>query len=113
MRHVIDSAASTRDGSTGSKIQADVDAVKVIVRVMKKTDLNQKLTVGMCLVQEVETRFGSTYDVLKRFLKAAPHVAPLLSALTERDGMLAFERLSVNEDEQGVESFSSLDAIFL
>lgn len=113
MRQVLHLERLAQDGSIGSQIKGDLDKVKLIVRIMKKTGLNQKLPSGLCLVKGVETRFGSTYDTVKRFVQAAPHVRPLISTLTKREGLSEFHGLKVNEDVDAVETFPGLEAVLI
>lgn len=62
-------------------------------------------------MQEVEKMFGSTYDSVKRFVKASAHVRPLLRTLAERDSLNVFDILTVNEGAEGVETLPGLNKV--
>lgn len=48
----------------------DVKRVEILVRLFKSSDWNKEMSPGAALVQEVETRFATTFAVVERFRKA-------------------------------------------
>lgn len=94
MKHVMDNSSSVPLDSIGATIQKYLDSVKLIVRVMKKTDLDKKLPDSFSLIQEVETRFSTTHDVAKRFIKSSLQLSSFLETLTNKDTLKAFNRIT-------------------
>lgn len=79
----------------------DLNSVKLIVRVFKQIGLNGKLPYGYHLIQDVETRFGSSFLVLQRFLKSADLIEYLLSTGNHSTALSAFRSLQTSVDEDG------------
>lgn len=66
MKHVMQSD-TVCNGTIGSYL----DRVKKIVATFNKAVLNSTMPDGISLLQEVPIRFGSTCDVVERFLKVS------------------------------------------
>lgn len=69
-----------------SQIANDLKSVKSIVSTFNHTGMNQELEDSYKLVQEVVTRFGTTYDVVERFIKSKAHVRLLIEGRTRDVG---------------------------
>lgn len=52
--------------------------VKTTVRIVKQGNWNNDFPYGFYLIQEVQTRFGTTLSVEERFLKSIKHVKYVL-----------------------------------
>lgn len=93
------------DGEIGK----DYERVRKIVKLFKKASLNVEMPDGSALIQQVETRFGTVHDVAARFIKAAPHVQPVI----DQHDAGSSEKLSALYDEicKFGGKFPTLDAI--
>lgn len=84
--------------SSLSKVSEDFKSVKRIVEDSKRHGWNTSLPEGYHLIQDVETKFGTSYSVAVRFLKAA-RVAQAGMVSKERDVAInAFHSLSKDID---------------
>lgn len=59
-------------------IGRDLNAVKTIVTLCICDLLNPKLPTGLALIQKIETRFGTAFDVATRFNESFPYLRPTL-----------------------------------
>lgn len=75
MKNVI-----TAEPIISSEISKNLNLVKSIVSTVKHADFNQEMPDGYSLLQESPTRFGTTFDVVKRFLKSAEQLQLLISS---------------------------------
>lgn len=66
-----------------SEISKNLSSIKKIVSTVKHANFNEDLPEGYKLIQEVETRFGTTFDTVKRFIKS---VSNLKSVLKTKSG---------------------------
>lgn len=64
---------------TSSEIFKNLNFAKSIVSTVKHADFNQELPNGFSIIQESPTRFGTTFEVDKRFLKSSTHLQQLIS----------------------------------
>lgn len=86
MKHVV---SSLSEHSEGALINSDILAVKEILTAVKQAHI--ELPSGFSLMQECETRFGTTNDVIERFLKSAY----LLRAIDHEKVMAGMTKLQV------------------
>lgn len=95
-----------------SRVYADLVRVKTIVRVFKDGSWNTKMPSGKAFIQEVETGFGTTHDVVKQFIGLCNEVTDMVS---KEDVVQAKECLSgilkVPGDELYVVTLPALDSI--
>lgn len=98
MKHIMDEAAAETDGKIGKNFQYDIVVVKGILRTVKKNYPNNKLTPVFNLVQEVQTRFGLTFDTVKRFLKASPLFRPLMHTLYKLKPVIEYDCVTGNDN---------------
>lgn len=56
----------------------DIQAVKKIVRILKRVGLSEDMPPEFESMQEMPTRLGTMHDVLQRFLKSESHESMLL-----------------------------------
>lgn len=106
MKHVMVSL-SRSDHDTASAIRGDLKAIKDIVGTVKHKNLNSALPQGYAFLQEVETRFGTTINVVERFIKLA-HI------LNDTDNESMKEKLAMIYIERNVDNvitYPDLDAI--
>ena len=103
------SALGTDDGLY--KIFEDLQAVKKIVRIFKQANWNALLPEGYKLILEVETRFGTTFQVVQRFLKSSSHVEEIFSSKDSIPAKNAFDSLGKTFLESGRITFPALEAI--
>lgn len=61
-----------------SEIHQNLLTVKPIIANSKHASFNDGMKNGFKLIQEMPTRFGTTYDTVHRFIKCARHVRLLL-----------------------------------
>lgn len=61
-----------------SEISKTLTAIKNIVATVKHASLNDEMPEGYALLQEVTTRFGTTFDVVERFIKSASRLKILI-----------------------------------
>ena len=93
------------------KIFDDLQSVKKIVRIFKQSNWNALLPEGYKLIQEVETRFGTTFQVVQRFLKSSSHVEEIISSKDSVPAKNALESLGKIWSESGRITFPALEAI--
>lgn len=94
------------------RIWEDFQRVKTIVRVFKQGGWNSKMERGYALIQEVETRFGTTFSVVERFLKAAERVEAVIEDTVSEPARNAFHGLLSERDLDGeVISYPALEAL--
>jgi len=90
----------------------DLKSAKTLVRIFKKAGLNQRLGDEYNLIQEVETRFSSTYQVAKRFIKSGQKALELGLAHDSTANHDAMHSLKVTRDARhNVVGFPALEAI--
>lgn len=70
-------AVGRAEGSV-ALIGKEMGIIKEIVRYFKKSGLNNDLPEGFKLIQEVETRFSTTFLVAERFLKSYHLLEPII-----------------------------------
>lgn len=97
-KNSIRSTANYLPHETGATIKKDVDCVKRIVTDFKHTDLNMKLPEGFSLIKEVQTRFGTTHDVIKRFIKSAHLFPRILESINRPEAFNSFTSISRDAD---------------
>lgn len=98
--------------AAGSRVHQDLESVKALVRIFKAGGWNNGLPDGCALYQECETRFGTTFEVVQRFLKAAPHVAIMVGTKNHAGATTALDAIEKNTDtETGTVSYPALQAI--
>ncbi|KAI0559172.1 Ribonuclease H-like protein [Gracilaria domingensis] len=106
MKHAVN-AETTRN----SVIANDLSSVKTIVRIFKQGNWNLSLPDGYALIQEVETRFGTTFAVVERFLKSSKHVASIIASKDSESAKTAFDSLLTETKPNGDVVFPALEAI--
>lgn len=74
-------------------IAKDLALIKNNVGTFKHANSFEELPDGYALIQEVPTRFGSTFDVTQRFIKSASRLTELVSAKTS-DSSKKFNQLT-------------------
>jgi len=94
-----------------TRISKDLGAVKTIVRVFKHGSWNSLLPDGFALIQEVETRFGTTFSVVERFLKSARKVIAIIERKESLAAKDALQSLQMETNRNGDVSFPALEAI--
>lgn len=72
-------AAESKEIS-GSQISKDLIIVKSSVGTVKHASPNEEMRGSFSLIQEVQTRFGTTFDVVCRFIKSAYLLAQLVAS---------------------------------
>lgn len=92
-------------------IADDLERVKTIVRIFKQGGWNSLLPDGHALIQEVETRFGTTHSVVQRFLKSADKVGEIIARKDSETATAAFRDLDRHYTVDGNVSFPALEAI--
>lgn len=94
------------------RVRSDLDSVKRIVQAFKKSFLNGQLPSGYHLIQEVETRFGTTFMAVQRFLKCSSLVKQLLMTHNLHSANMAFSSLlSFNNQNGASVSYPALEAV--
>lgn len=109
MKHVMGSAEKYC-GCVGK----DLDRVNKIMALFKNSGFNARLPEGCALLQEVLTRFGTTFDVVTCFLKVAPIIPSALEgnmADSEVKARSIYDALSVEEAADGSRTFPALESI--
>lgn len=89
--------------------KADLECLKKLVTVFKKSGLNEKLPSGKALMQEVPTRFGTTFDMVKRFVEGSPYVVQTIEAAEQESSSKASDLLDAIQVSDGV--YISFEAI--
>lgn len=95
----------------------DIDVVKEIVTGFKKAGWMHELADGYHLIQEAETIFGTTYDVLERFVKSGSQVHDILTAKVGQGAPAAsqlivkFSSLTQTTSTNGLRTFNALQAV--
>lgn len=84
---------------------SNLSAVKIIVRIFKLINWNYNLDDGKGLLQEVDTRFGTTYVVVERFLLSGSTVCNIIAASDSDTGKNAASYL-LNETVDERDQFS-------
>lgn len=88
--------------------------VKTIVTLFKRASLNCDLPPGLALVQEIEARFRTVFDVATRFNKSFPYVRPTLLKPefdSARKALHLLDTLTISPDANGASRVDALDAI--
>ena len=88
--------------------------VKALVSIFKHASLNDQLPPGYKLIQEVETRFGTTHDVVVRFLKSFNLVVDIIDHYHGDSAKKMKKNLSIltkEKDDDDSEVFPALQAI--
>lgn len=93
-----------------ARIATDLKAVKEIVRIFKQSQWNHSLSDGRKLIQEVETRFSTTFMVVKRFLSSAEEVFEVIERQNSISAVNAKQNILVIR-YAGYTSFPALEAI--
>ncbi|KAI0563666.1 zinc finger BED domain containing protein [Gracilaria domingensis] len=106
MKHAVN-AETTRN----SVIANDLSSVKTIVRIFKQGNWNLSLPDGYALIQEVETRFGTTFAVVERFLKSSKHVASIIASKDSESAKTAFDSLLTETKPNGDVVYPALETI--
>ena len=91
MKGCISQLANHEDVSC---IFSDLQNIKNIIRIFKQSNWNSLLPAGYKLMQEVETRFGTTFQVVKRFLKSSAHVQDIIAVKDSVPARTAFAALT-------------------
>lgn len=98
-----------------SEIFRNLNCVKKIVSTIKHAGLNEKLPDGFAFLQEVETRFGTTYDVVKRFLKSESQISHLGLLQNDNESTKKIKDLLSSltkvENTDGSKTFPALESI--
>lgn len=81
------------------------------MRIFKQGDLNSELEKGTKLRQEVITRFGTTHDVVSRFLDSLPTVEDICNSSSNSELSNAFFELHYELGNNGAKLFPNLIAI--
>lgn len=89
-------------------VSTNLSSLKTIVRIFKQGNWNKDLPPGYALIQEIETRFGTTHDVAARFIKSADKVSRIVS---EKDSEPAKLALSALETSKGSNHSTNYPAI--
>lgn len=74
MRHVVDG-----NDLKGTDVHRLIQIVKAVDNLLKHAGLNSYLPSGSALKQEVSTRFGTTCDIIERFLKSYEELVNILN----------------------------------
>lgn len=77
MKRSIDACKTTADDNM-KRIAADLSRAKEIVRVFKAGDWQKELGDGNKLIQEVTTRFSTTFYVVERFLESLSDIERIM-----------------------------------
>lgn len=77
----------------------DFRTMKSIVEDSKRSGWNTKLKDGYRLIQDVEARFGTSYLVAERFLKASSKVFHVISPFRRDTSIMAFQTPTTNMDQ--------------
>ena len=80
MKHAI---SKCRNNAVLTTVANDLRSVKKIVEDANRSEWSHLLPDGYTVIQESETRFGTHYEVVERFLKSAKIVAIHLGTRTE------------------------------
>lgn len=99
----------TLKASQESEIIDDLKTMKEIVNYVKSAGLNDHLPDGFKLVQEVDTRFGTTFDVVERFVKSAA----VLSEIGSEKLQSSPNNLKKLSRTDGSAEYPALDAIII
>lgn len=104
--------ASVSSGSIGK----DLENVKKIVKIFKKSVYNANKPEGFDLLQEVPTRFFTTFDVVQRFLKVEKFIQGLFEAKNSATDatdkvQAAFDALLFEQQPGGSTSYPELEEI--
>ncbi|KAI0558044.1 Zinc finger BED domain containing protein [Gracilaria domingensis] len=106
MKHAME-----KEMASNSVIAADLLNVKTVVRIFKQGNWNQALPDGFALVQEIETRFGTVFGVVERFLKSSKNVASLIARKDSEPAKKAFDSLITETTIEGDIVYPALEAI--
>lgn len=94
------------------RIAEDLRRVKTIVRIFKQGGWNASMQSGFRLIQEAETRFGTTLSVVKRFLKSANLVENMIVQKNSEVASSSFAGLLRDSNNSGGRmGFPGLEAI--
>lgn len=94
---------------TDDLFNGDLENLKKLVTYFKKSGLNEKLPPGKALNQEVATRFGTTFDMVNRFVDAAPDLINVIEAADEDPSTKSSKHFDKIQSLNGV--YPSFDAI--
>lgn len=106
MKHVMSSEENVK-----RPIHDDPVRVKTIVRVFKHGNWNQFLPDGYALLQEVETRFGTTNTAVQQFLESFHLLSDIISPKAPNSAVDAFDKLLKEAQGEGGAVFPALKAI--
>lgn len=77
--HQLNTAMKRRyDNVTDVSIRNDMENLKKVIRIFKKSEMNYKMTAGKALKQEVSTKFGTTFDKFERLISSANNVVSVI-----------------------------------
>lgn len=79
------------DDVSDISIRQDIENLKKLIRLFKKGGMNEKLPAGKALKQEVPTRFGTTFDMVERFLLASSDVVRIIESSDQEAAKSASE----------------------
>ena len=105
MKHAINEEKSD------SIVYRDLNTVKTIVRIFKQGNWNDALPHGCKLVQEVETRFGTHFQVVERFLKSVEHVGRIIGEKESQSATESFQKFECVTVDLGNTIYPALEAI--
>lgn len=112
MKHSLDAKVLLQTSSLEPIVRA-LDDMKVIIRIFKKSNLNQEMGDSNRLIQEVDTRFGTTFDVVQRFLEVSCKAMDIIQESANNELRKAADQLNVSVDEVGNLTFHALEAIYV
>jgi len=110
MKHAMD-----EEDREKSAISDDLRAVKTIFRVFKHGSWNSLLPRGLHLIQEVETRFGTTHTVVNRFLKVVDKAAVIIGMKDSGaalDALCGLMTLTTPNGKTAYPALEAVDAVF-
>ena len=95
------------------RVSEDFKKVKKIVEDLKRQGWNKNLQRGFRLLPDVETRFGTVFNVTQQFLKSAKHVWDLIITQDRQIARQCYESLekSIQPISGSVFVFPALQAI--
>ncbi|KAI0564987.1 Ribonuclease H-like protein [Gracilaria domingensis] len=106
MRHAMEEQITKK-----TIIATNLESVKTIVRSFRQGNWNLLLPSGSALTQEIEARFGTTFNVVQRFLFSSKHVVSIISAKDLEPAKVAFDSLLTETNSKGDVNYPALDAI--
>ena len=94
-----------------TQLSVDLKNVKILVRAFKQSKLNMELEDGCKLVQEVDTRFATTFSVVDRFLKSCEKVSAVVGSCTVDAAKKALAEISVDRLSTGEGRYPTFQAL--